>query len=121
MSNHDTPLGAIITGEVLALMGRNRVSQTKLARAIGMSQPQLSERLNGQVSWRVHELEAVAAYFNVSVASLLGSLANVNPNLRWTMHSDHLTSENAAVDTPFQLPLDFDSLERRSRLTSVAP
>lgn len=61
-----------IAGEVLALMGRHRVSQQKLGRIIGMSQPTLSKRLGGIVPWSIDELEAVAAHFDVSIGSLLG-------------------------------------------------
>lgn len=61
----------IVAGNVLALMGRNRVSQVKLGRFLGMSQPTLSKRLAGLVAWDIDELERIAEFFATSIPNLL--------------------------------------------------
>ena len=54
-------------------MGRHRVSQTALARVLGLSQSSLSARLCGEVAFDMDDLYTVAKHFNVEVTSLLGS------------------------------------------------
>lgn len=51
-------------------MGRHQVSQVTLAAHIGISQPSLSQRLNGNKPFSTDELFAVAAYFDVEVTAL---------------------------------------------------
>jgi transcriptional regulator with XRE-family HTH domain len=66
-----------VAGEVRALMGRHRVSQTALARVLGLSQSSLSARLCGELPFDLDDLVTVAKHFNVSVTSLLGSPKSV--------------------------------------------
>lgn len=75
---HDPVMRSAIAEEVRALMGRRRVTQEKLAAAIGMSQPSLSKRLFGVVPWTIDDLEAIADYFGVKITDLL-------PIIRWNM------------------------------------
>jgi transcriptional regulator with XRE-family HTH domain len=51
-------------------MGRHRVTQTALAKDLGMGQSALSERLNGLVPWTIDDLYKVAARFGVPVTDL---------------------------------------------------
>ncbi|WP_454836321.1 helix-turn-helix domain-containing protein [Rhodococcus qingshengii] len=46
------------------------ISQTQLARAIGMSQQMLSQRMLGRVAFNVNELTAVAEFLRVPVEHL---------------------------------------------------
>lgn len=62
---------AYVAGEILALMGRNRVTQEALAGAIGMSQPALSKRLRCRQAFDVDELDRLARYFNKPITDLL--------------------------------------------------
>lgn len=71
-------LRGVVAGNVLSLMGRNRISQAKLAAALGMSQPSLSKRINGSKSWELDELEKVAAYFGREVTALLVPTSGYN-------------------------------------------
>lgn len=78
-----------VAEEVLSLMGRRRVSQTKLAeelsrRGCPMSQPSLSKRLSGLVPFDTDELLAVAAYFDVEVTKLFVGLTQGGSPLPWT-------------------------------------
>ena len=55
---------------IFALMGMARASQTKLAGHIGISQPQLSQRLNGKVPFSEDELAKIAGVFGIDVPDL---------------------------------------------------
>lgn len=61
-------------------MARQRVSQTELARALGMTQPGVSRRIRGDVSWSADELIRVAATLGVPVAELYVGVEPVEPN-----------------------------------------
>lgn len=51
-------------------MGVYRLSQTKTAEAIGMKQPALSQRLNGNTAFDEDELARLASLFGLGVADL---------------------------------------------------
>ncbi|WP_213452855.1 helix-turn-helix domain-containing protein [Rhizomonospora bruguierae] len=68
MSN---PSPADIAAELRAEMGRQRVTQAKLADVLGVSQPQVSDRMLGTVDWRVTELIQVAEFLGVPVTRFL--------------------------------------------------
>jgi len=57
--------------EIRALMGRHRMSQKRLGETLGMSQPTMSARMRGEVTFNLDELEAVAATFDVPITDLL--------------------------------------------------
>jgi transcriptional regulator with XRE-family HTH domain len=60
-----------VAEEVRALMGRRRTTGAQLARAIGVPQSSLSRKLTGRYPLDVDDLEAIAAYFEIPVASLI--------------------------------------------------
>jgi transcriptional regulator with XRE-family HTH domain len=60
----------IIIEEVGALMGRHRITQGELARAVGLSAQSMSQRMQAHINFRVDELEAIAAYFDVPITAL---------------------------------------------------
>ena len=68
-----------VAEEVRALMARRRVKQADLAAVLNVKQPQVSQRLNGHIDFTIAELDALARFFNVSPASLLGFAAPVSP------------------------------------------
>lgn len=81
---HDDTAASVrlaVAGEVLALMGRHRVSQKRLAEAVGMTQQSLSRRLTADVAFDIDDLDAIARYFNRSIADLLGGS---DASFRWS-------------------------------------
>lgn len=67
----DADTQARATAEIRALMGRYKVSQAKLAAAVGLSGRGMSERLSGKASLTVRELGRIAKFFDVPVADLV--------------------------------------------------
>lgn len=59
-----------IAGNVRAEMSRRQVTQSELANKIGMSQAQLSYRLNGRVEFKPSEIEKIARLFDLPIAVL---------------------------------------------------
>jgi transcriptional regulator with XRE-family HTH domain len=57
--------------EIRALMGRRRVSQKELGTVLAMSQPTISARMRGEVTFNLDELEQIAAHFDVPITDLL--------------------------------------------------
>ena len=55
---------------IRALMHQRRVRQQDLGRVLGLSQPQVSQRLSGRTEWSERELRAVATYLEVPVGDL---------------------------------------------------
>lgn len=84
-----------VAEEVRVLMTRHRIKQSDLASVLRISQGQVSARLNGRVEFTVSELEAVARYFGVSPAALLGYAASApNPD-----GGGHLSAIRGGVGT----------------------
>lgn len=61
--------------EVRAHLARNRKTQRDLSEVLGISQPQISARMNGDIAWDVNELAAIADWFGVPVTALIGEAA----------------------------------------------
>jgi len=47
------------------------VTQRWIAERLGLSQPQVHERMHGVVEWRTSELDRLAAALDIDVATLL--------------------------------------------------
>jgi transcriptional regulator with XRE-family HTH domain len=56
---------------VRAELARRRLSQQELAAHLGISQSQLSKRLNDRIDFGVTELGAVAAFLDIPIGALL--------------------------------------------------
>ena len=88
--------------EIRGWMGRRSVSQTELARALGMSQPALSLKLKGMTAFTLRDLAQIAAYLNVNLAQLLGQVATAE--LSWrdedTEKAPSPSGEEASVAAP---------------------
>lgn len=52
-------------------MGRQRKEQKDLAEALGVTQATISRRLSGERPFSLNDLERLAAYFGVPLASLI--------------------------------------------------
>lgn len=61
-----------VAAEVRALMGRHNVTQMQLTAVLGVSQTGVSKRLRGLTPFDVNEIEALADYFGLDPAELLG-------------------------------------------------
>jgi transcriptional regulator with XRE-family HTH domain len=70
--DHDTsPSNNNAIANIGALLGRRRMSQKTLARALDMSQAAISDRQRGVTPWSLQELDHVAELFAVPAATLL--------------------------------------------------
>jgi transcriptional regulator with XRE-family HTH domain len=65
----------LVAAEVRAEMARQRMSQTRLAEALGVTQASVSRRLVGEVPFDIQELYKVAEFLGVPVAQFLGTSA----------------------------------------------
>ena len=65
-----------VRDEVRAWMGRTGTTQVDLAEVLGISQPNLSARLQGKTAFVIHDLAVIAGYFGVTLADLLGPVAS---------------------------------------------
>lgn len=57
---------------VRAEMARRGISQTALAKSLGLSQPSVSARLRGATPFDINELSAVAHFLGVPLGALIG-------------------------------------------------
>lgn len=60
-----------VAEEVRALLGRQKISGSELARRLGFTQRYMSRRLTGETPFDIDDLEKVAKMLNVEVADLL--------------------------------------------------
>ena len=82
--------GRELRDTIRALMGITKTNQTLLARQLGLSQPNLSKRLSGEVSFSEDDLDRIAGYFHLDgPADLYDTQRAVSlcverfPRLRW--------------------------------------
>lgn len=68
----NTPTAADIGSNVKAELARRGVTQAAIASALSLSQPQVSARLRGVVTFRIDELLTIAAVLSVPLGALLG-------------------------------------------------
>lgn len=71
----NTKARAAVSAEVRAQMGRYNKRQRELAEVLGISQPQVSARLRGDVAWSVDDLATIAQWLGISPADLIGDAA----------------------------------------------
>lgn len=57
-------------------VGRQGITQEQIAKALGISQAQISQRMRGEVDWRLSELRIVAELLDVPLASLVEEAAS---------------------------------------------
>ena len=66
----NTP-STIVSAKIRGAMGETQVTQIALSQRTGMGQTLISERLRGQVPWRVDEVVHVARALGVPLQRLL--------------------------------------------------
>jgi transcriptional regulator with XRE-family HTH domain len=64
-------LPADIAAEVRAEISRQRKPQREIAELLGISQQQVSERVLGDVEWRISELVRVAEWLSVPITKFV--------------------------------------------------
>lgn len=67
---------ATIAKSIDAWMAYRRVNQGEVAAAAGLTQPQLSRRLNGHTDFKASEVAAIAAFLDVAVGRLYEGLSD---------------------------------------------
>lgn len=60
-----------LSATIRSYLAYRQAKQSDLAAALGISQPQVSARMRGEVRWTVAELYAVADFLGVTPGSLL--------------------------------------------------
>lgn len=73
-------LRELVAAEVRAQLARQQISQQELAKAIGLSQASISERLRGKTPFTTDDLERIADALGVHPAALLGGTGGNNPS-----------------------------------------
>jgi transcriptional regulator with XRE-family HTH domain len=71
MTADTTAAREAVAAEVRAATARKRASQSKIAKALGMSQQALSRRYTGEIAFDINELFGIAKYLDVPVSDLL--------------------------------------------------
>lgn len=66
-----------VAAEVRAQMGRRRITQGQLAKALGMSQAAVSRRLTGELPFDLDDVLVMAQRFNVALSDLIPEPAEV--------------------------------------------
>lgn len=61
-----------VAAEARAWRGRLNITQVEIARALNLSQPQVSARMRGHVAFSLEEVEVLADLFGIEPAELLG-------------------------------------------------
>lgn len=64
-------LATEIAAQVRAEISRQMKPQRELVEILGISQAQVSERVRGDVEWRISELVKVAGYLGVPVTAFV--------------------------------------------------
>lgn len=70
-------LPADIAAEVRAEISRQKKPQREISDLLGISQQQVSERVRGDVEWRISELVRVAEWLDVSITKFLPATETV--------------------------------------------
>ena len=67
-----------VAANIRAEAARHRLTQTELARALGMSQVAVSDRHRGRTPWTLNEIEAVAQLLGTTTSKLC-AIRDSNP------------------------------------------
>lgn len=104
----DIPPGddqAVAAARIRGLMGERRVSQARLAAAVGVSRPGLSDRLAGKTNFTLRELGRVARAFGLSIRDLFPPMILTALALATLHNEDSVPPEVFPEISPMQLSL----------------
>jgi transcriptional regulator with XRE-family HTH domain len=59
-----------------AAKARRRVTDAQIATALGLTRSGVNDRMNGNAHWRIEELEALAAFLDITLDALLAEPAS---------------------------------------------
>jgi transcriptional regulator with XRE-family HTH domain len=71
--------GSTVAANIRGELAARDETQAELAQLLGLTHSSMSRRLRGETPFRDHEVGTVAAYFDVSVASLYAPRLRVVP------------------------------------------
>lgn len=103
-----------VTTAVRMLMAAQRLKQSDLAAALGISQPSVSAKLAGRARWSVDDLDKLASTFGVALADLVSPpLAYAGSGMGLTRVTDEYRRLALVVDLPSHpvIPLPRVALE----------
>jgi DNA-binding phage protein len=69
----ERPPPPLTSSRIRVLAVAAHTAQTKLAQDVGLSWPQWQRRMRGDVSWRLDEVQSIAATLGVPLEALTGS------------------------------------------------
>lgn len=69
-------LTASVTGEILAELGRRRISKTAFASTLGMPREWVERRLNGRVQMSLDDLEKMCTALNLNAVAMMQRAAS---------------------------------------------
>lgn len=115
-----------VAANIRALMGRHRVSQSRLAAAVGLSTRGMSERLNGHTNFTVRELGKVARFFGKSLGDIVSPMVLATLAGLYVTRIEHppWSAENqgqATADTYLQLSLFRELIPTDAASVQAAP
>lgn len=71
-------LHSVVAANIRAEAARQKISQTRIACALGLSQQLVSNRMNGKTPFTVDELGVVAEILNTTIGDLVTPRPNVD-------------------------------------------
>lgn len=94
-ANHDARVGE----RVMMLMFRARITQTALAKRVGMTQAGLSKKIHGDRKWSLDDLYVTASALGVSIHDLLDDATAPTPATMNPQELDYKAAVLAPVIT----------------------
>lgn len=76
ISTTEKPVESNVNRRIVMLMWDRKLTQTKLANSLGLTQSGLSKKLHGRTGWGVDELATAASVLGTSVSYLFGETEN---------------------------------------------
>ena len=76
---HQTGINAVVGELVHQHMWRQKVTQTALARVLGVSQPAIAKKVRGERPFSIDELLTVAAHLDLPITALLPNAGKPDP------------------------------------------
>ncbi|MBB1246443.1 hypothetical protein GL263_23235 [Streptomyces durbertensis] len=84
---------------IAALMTAAGETKTQLATCIGLTQPQVSRRQNGQTAWTLADCDALATHYGITVPQLLAGPTAACNAYHQTTPTPHTTTPNTVTTT----------------------